>query len=153
MKRKTKGGTIAITIGSDTRQSFKLTKGEIIFEEDKIIIKDDAKKQKWLSSISPFMGIMILTLLSLKSYNTGEQFQFWFGFIFILLGILLLTILLLRSVKSEISLNDVKSMRIKQGLFSNNFLDIKLVNNRLRRVIDIKNAKELEKYIATNFDF
>ena len=135
------------------KQTFKLKKGEILFDKDKIIIKDDAKKQKWFSSFNPFMGIIILILLSLKSYKTGEQFQFWVEFIFILLGILLLTILLLRSVKSEISLNDVKSMRIKQGLFSNNFLDIKLVNNRLRRVINVKNAKELEKYIATNFDF
>ena len=135
------------------RQTLKLKKGEILFDEDKIIIKDDAKKQKWLSSLSPFMGTMTLILLSLRSYKTGEQFRFWFEFIFILLGILLLTILLVRSDKSEICLNDVKSMRIKQGIFSNNFLDIKLVNNRLRRVINIKNARELEKYIATNLDF
>ena len=135
------------------KQTFKLIKGEILFDEDKIIIKDDAKKQKWYSSLITGMGTMVLILSLLKSYKTGEQFQFWFEFIFILIGILLLPLLLLRSVKSEISLNDVKSMRIKQGLFSNYFLDIKLVNNRLRRVINVKNAKELEKYIATNFDF
>ena len=135
------------------RPPFKLEKGEILFDEEKIIIKDDAKKQKWLSLLIVCMGIMNLILISLKSYKNGEQLRFWFELIIILIGILLLTILLLRSVRSEISLNDVKSMRIKQGLFSNNFLDIKLINNRLRRVINVKNAKELEKYIATNFDF
>ena len=135
------------------KQTFKLKEGEILFDKDKIIIKDDAKKQKWLSSLSPFIGIMIMINLSLKSYKTGEQFRFWVEFIYILLGILILTILLLRSVKSDISLNDVKSMRIKQGIFCNNFLDIKLVNNRVRRVINVKKAKELGKFIATNFDY
>ena len=135
------------------KQTFKLIKGEILFDNDKIILKDDAKKQKWLSSLYTFMGTMTLILHSLKSYKTGEQIIFWVEFTFILVGILILTILLLRSVKSEISLNDVKSMKIKQGIYSNNFLDIKLVNNRLRRVINVKNAKELEKFIATNFDF
>ncbi|MCL6101812.1 MAG: hypothetical protein M1292_04890 [Bacteroidetes bacterium] len=133
------------------RQTFKLKKGEILFDEDKIIIKDDAKMQKWSSSLITFMGIMILILFFLKSYKTGAQFDFWFELIFILLGILLLTILLLRSVKSDIALNEVKSMKIKQ-VFGNKFLDIKLVNNRLRRVSDIQNAKELEKYVAINFD-
>ena len=84
---------------------------------------------------------------------TNSLFCSFNEFIFLLLGILILTILLLKSVKSEISLNEVKSMRIKQGFYSNNFLDIKLVNNRLRRVFNVKNAKELEKYIATNYDF
>jgi hypothetical protein len=108
------------------KQTFKLIKGEILFENDKIIIKDDAKKQKWLSVFSPFIGILIMTSICLRSYKTGELFRFWFEFIFLLLGILILTILFLKSVKSEISLSEVKSIRIKQGFYSNNFLDIKL---------------------------
>jgi len=132
-------------------QTFKLKKGEILFEEDKIIIKDDAKFQKWSSSLITCLGTMYFIVTFFKSFKTRVQFDFWFGLIFILLGIPLLTILLLRSVRSEISLNDVKSMRIKQR-FSIKYLDIKLVNNRLRRVSDIQNAKELEKYIETNYD-
>ena len=133
------------------KQTFKLKKGEILFDNDKIIIKDDAKKQKCYSSLITGMGTMVLILNFLKSYKTGAQFEFWFELIFIVLGIPLLTILLLRSVKSEIALNDVKSLKIKQR-FGNKFLDIKLNSNRLRRVIDLQNAEELEKYIATNFD-
>ena len=33
-------------------QTFKLKKGEILFDEDKIIIKDDAKKQQRLTLLS-----------------------------------------------------------------------------------------------------
>ncbi len=33
------------------KQTFKLEKGEILFDEDKIIIKDDAKRQKWSISL------------------------------------------------------------------------------------------------------
>ena len=133
------------------KQTFKLKKGDILFDNDKIIIKDDAKKQKWYSSLITGMGTMVLILNFLKSYKTGTQFEFWFELLFIVLGIPLLTILLLRSVRSEIALKDVKSMKIKQR-FGNKYLDIKLNSNRLRRVNDLQNAEELEIYIATNFD-
>jgi uncharacterized membrane protein YhdT len=133
------------------KQTFKLEKGEILFEEDKIIIKDDAKKQKWYGLLITFMGTMILISFFLKAYKTVAMFELWFELTFILIGIPLLIILLLRSTKSEITFNEVKSMKIKK-IFGNNFLYIKLVNNRLRRVSDIQNAKELEKYIVTNFN-
>ena len=133
------------------KQTFKLEKGEILFEEDKIIIKDDAIKQKWYGLLITFMGTMILISFFLKAYKTVAIFELWFELTFILIGIPLLIILLLRSTKSEITFNEVKSMKIKK-LFGNNFLYIKLVNNRLRRVSDIQNAKELEKYIVTNFN-
>ena len=133
------------------KQTFKLEKGEILFEEDKIIIKDDAKKQKWYALLITFMGTMILISFFLKAYKTVAMFELWFELTFILIGIPLLIILLLKSTKSEITFNEVKSMKIKK-IFGNNFLYIKLVNNRLRRVSDIQNAKELEKYIVTNFN-
>ena len=133
------------------KQTFKLKKGEILFDEDKIIINDDAKIQKWSSSLITCLGTMYFIVTFFKSLKTGVQFDFWFGLIFILIGIPLLTIMLLRSVRSEISLNDVKSMKIKQR-FSNKFLDINLVNNRLRRVSEIEKAEELENFIETNFD-
>jgi len=57
---------------------------------------------------------------------------------------------LLRSAKSEISLNDVKSIKVKQR-FNNSFLDIKLKNNRLRRVNQIEDSEELEEYIKTYY--
>ena len=132
------------------KQTFKLKKGEILFEGDKIIIKDDAKKQKWILSSILCLGTIYGVLTFLRYFRTGDQFAFWFGLLIGLSNILILTLWLLRSARSEISLNEVRSMKLKQR-FSNNFLDIKLNNNRLRRVIRVDNATELEEYIETNF--
>ena len=133
------------------KQTFKLNKGEILFDEDKIIINDDARKQKWMVSLMILLPAIYAILIFWKSFKNGTQFDFWYGLLFSLLCIPLLTILLLRSVSSEISLNNVKSMKIKQR-FGNKYLDIKLNSNRLRRVNDLQSVEELEKFIATNFD-
>ena len=133
------------------KQTIKLKKGEILFDEDKIIIHDDARKQKWMVSLMILLPAIYAILIFWKSFKNGTQFDFWYGLLFSLLCIPLLTILLLRSVSSEISLNNVKSMKIKQR-FGNKYLDIKLNSNRLRRVNDLQSVEELEKFIATNFD-
>jgi len=132
------------------KQIFKLKKGELLFDEDKIIIKDDAKKQKWILTAILCLGIIYGFLTFLRYYKTGDQFDFWFGLFIGVLDISILTIWLIRSVKNEISLNEVKSMELKQR-FNNNFLDIRLKTNRLRRVFGVDNRMELEEYIETNF--
>ena len=132
------------------KQTFKLKKGEILFDEDKIIIEDDAKKQKWIFTAILCLGIIYGFSSFLKYYKTGDQFDVWFGLLIAVLDILILTIWLLRSVKSEISLKEVKSIKLKQR-FNNKFLDIRLETNRLRRVSRVENASELEEYIETNF--
>ena len=126
-------------------------KGEILFDDDKIIINDDARKLKWIVTLMILLPAIYAILTFLKSYKSGDQFDFWYGLLFSLLCIPLLTLLLLRSVRSEISLSDVKSMKIKQR-FRNKYLDIKLNSNRLRRVNDLQNAEQLEKYIETNLN-
>ena len=130
-------------------QTFKLLKGEIIFDADKFIIKDNSKKQKWM-----WVFLLILTIIYairsfVRSLQTGDQFDYWYGSILGLFGILLLAWFLLKSVRSEIPLKEVKSMQLKQR-FGNKFLVIKLKNNRLRKVDDIENADALEQYIKTN---
>ncbi len=132
------------------KQTFKLKKGEILFDDDKIIITDDARKQKWIVSLMILLPAIYAILTFLKSYKTGDQFDFWYGLLLSFLCIPALTLLLLRSVRSENSLSDVKSIRIKQR-FRNIFLDIKLTSNRLRRVSEITDSMELEKFIKTNF--
>ena len=132
------------------KQTFKLKKGEILFDDDKIIITDDARKQKWIVSLMILLPAIYDILTFFKSYKTGDQFDFWYGLLLSFLCIPALTLLLLRSVRSENSLSDVKSIRIKQR-FRNIFLDIKLTSNRLRRVSEITDSMELEKFIKTNF--
>jgi len=131
-------------------QTFRLLKGEILFDEDKIIIKDDAKKQKWMLALLILLPSIYAIRTLLKSYQTGDQFDYWYGSILGLLGILFLAMVLLKSVRSEISLKEVESLKIKQR-FSHKFLVIKLINNRLRQVDDIENEDALEQYIKTNF--
>ena len=132
------------------KQTFKLKKGEILFDEDKIIIQDDAKKQKWMLSLIICFGTIYGIETFLKYFKTGANFDFWYGLIIGLAGISTLIIWLLRSVKSEISLDEVKSMKVRQRN-GNKFLDINLKNNRLRRVIRVDNETELKEYIETNF--
>jgi len=132
------------------KQTFKLKKGEILFDEDKIIINDDAKKQKWMLSLIICFGTIYGFETFLKYFKTGDNFDFWYGLIIGLVGILTLILWLLRSVRSEISLDEVKSMKVRHRN-GNKFLDINLKNNRLRRVIRVDNETELKKYIETNF--
>jgi len=131
------------------KQTFKLKKGEILLDENKIWIKDDAKKQKWILTAILCLGTIYGFLTFLNYYKTGDKFDFWFGLLIGVLDILILTIWLLRSVRSEIYLSEVKSMKLKQR-FNNKFLGIRLNTNRPRRVIRVDNASELEEYIETN---
>lgn len=53
---------------------------------------------------------------------------------------------LLRSNQSEILFDNIKSIKVKQR-FSNKFLNIRLKNNRVRRVMGVDNSEELEEFI------
>ena len=148
-KRKVHIKELIIKIKYTMSQIFKLSKGEILLDEDKIIIKDDAKKQKWML----LLFILLPTIYAIRSFvrsiQTRDQFDYWYGSILGLFGILFLVWILMKSVRSDISLKEVKSMKIKQR-FSRKILVIKLKNNRLRQVTDIENADALERYIKTN---
>jgi hypothetical protein len=132
------------------KQTFKLKKGEISFDADKIIIKDDAKRQKWILSLILFLGTIYGILTLLRYFKTGDQSELWTGLFIFLLNLFGLTLWLLRSVRNEISLSEVRSIKLNQK-FSNKFLDIRLNSNRLRRVVRVDNETKLEEYIETNF--
>ena len=132
-------------------QTFRLKKGEILFENDKIIISDKVNRQNGMTLLMSGLWIFYGTVSVLRYMKTGDDFLLWTGS-FIGIGHLIIFVFtLLRSAKSEISLDDVKSIKVKQR-FNNNFLDIRLKNNRLRRVIQIEDSEELEEYIKTYYD-
>ena len=131
------------------KQTFKLKKGEILFDKDKIIITDDAKKQKWILTAILCFGVIYGFLTLLRYYKSGDQTFLWFGLLICLLNILVLIPWLLRSTRSQITLDEVKSINVRQRN-GNKFLDINLKNNRLRRVIRVDNSDELNQYIALN---
>lgn len=130
-------------------QTFKLKKGEISFDRDKIIIFDNARKQKrktLLTSTSwTFFGIMSV----LRYMQTGDHFLLWTGLIIGIGHFLKIIFTLLRTVQNEISLKEVKSIKVKQRL-GNKFLDINLKTNRPRRVFHVENS-DLLNYVETNF--
>ena len=132
------------------KQTFKLKKGEILFDEDKIFIKDDAKKQRNLTLLSSSIWTIYGTLSVLRYFKTGDQFLLWTGLFIGIAHFVVFILNLRRTVKSEIPFDGIKSLKVKQR-FSNEFLDIKLKNSRLRRVILADNETELEEYIETNF--
>jgi hypothetical protein len=131
-------------------QTFKLKKGEILFEKDKIIISDKAKTQRnmTLSSSVIWMCLGIVNLYEFEQ-SSGEFFHsFWA--VLTILNFLIFIVTLSRSTKSLILLDEVKSIKVKQR-FRNKMLDIKLKNNQLRRVIQVEETEELQKYIDINF--
>ena len=130
-------------------KTFKLKKGEISFETDKVKISDNSRKQSIIHLFSSAMWTIYGIISVLRYLKTGDQFLLWTG-LFIGTSHLIIFILnLLRSNQSEINLNDIKSVKVKKR-FSNEYLDIRLKNNRLRRVSGIENTRELEEYIKSN---
>ena len=129
-------------------QIFRLKKGEILFEKEKIIISDNVKKQNGITLFTSFLWIIFGTASVLRYMKTGDEFLLWSGSLIGISHLLIFVFTLLRSVKSEIYFNEVKSIKVKQR-FNNIFLDIRLKNNRLRRINQIDNSEELEDYIET----
>jgi hypothetical protein len=125
---------------------FELKEGKLVFEEDKIIISDNAKSQRnywlFLSGLQVLCGVMMV----LRFLKNGEQVFLWTGLFLSVVNFVIFVGFLLRSVRSEINLREVKSMKLKEN-FGNDFLDIKLQSNRIRRVNQISIAQDLREYL------
>lgn len=131
-------------------QTFKLSKGEISFEKDKIIISDDAKQRLRRTLFTSGIWVFYSTMSILRYLNTGDQFLLWSGLIIGLGHFAIFIMILFRSTQNEISINDVKSIKVNKR-FNNSSLDIRLKSNRLRRVLKIDETDELKNYIETLF--
>lgn len=128
--------------------TFELKKGKLVFEEDKILITDNARYLKRSRLISS--GLLILfglyNLMNFLKYN--DIHAQWSGLLVGIFGLIFLVIALLTNAESEIILKDVKSMKVSR-IFFKEYLVIKLANNRTRQVAGIYNAERLEEYIKT----
>jgi hypothetical protein len=130
-------------------QTFKFNKAEISFENDKIIISDDAKQQLRRTQFTSGIWVIYGTLSILRFLNTGDRFLLWSGLIIGLGHLVVFVMILFRSTQSEIPLDEVKSIKVKKR-FNNSSLDIRLKSNRLRRVLRIEETEELKKYVETH---
>ena len=131
-------------------QTFKFNKAEISFENDKIIISDDAKQQLRRTQFTSAIWVFYGTLSILRYMNTGDQFLLWSGLIIGLGHLVIFIMILFRSTQNEIPNNEIKSIKVKKR-FNNSSLDIRLKTNRLRRILKIDETDELKKYIETRF--
>ena len=132
-------------------QTFKFNKAEISFENDKIIISDDAKQQLRRTQFTSAIWVFYGTLSILRYMNTGDQFLLWSGLIIGLGHLVVFVMILFRSTQSEIPFDEVKSIKVKKR-FNNSSLDIRLKSNRLRRVLRIEETDELKKYLETHLN-
>ena len=134
------------------KQTFRLRKGEISFENDVIYILDNMKTIKYilLTSIVISLISVIINVSKLKQVGGENYISFW---LFILaLNLLILTLLLFWSTKSSVLLADVKSIKLRQ-IFNNSTLYIKLKNSQIRQVtIRVEDVDALKEYIKKHFD-
>lgn len=130
-------------------QSFKLYTGELAFDGEKIAISDNAGKQTKYRMISSCIWVFYGAMSVLRFLNTQDQFLLWTGLVIGLSHLGLMIGIYFSSSQAEINLKEVQTMQVKRR-FGNEFLDIKLSNNKTRRVSLIKGtAIEVEQWIAT----
>jgi hypothetical protein len=132
-------------------QIFKIKNGEISFKTNKVCISDDSKKHNLINLF--ILGIWAIygTTSVLRYFKTGDQFLLWTGLFIGISNFVIFILRLFRSDQNEILFNDIKSIKVKQR-FGIRFLDIRLKNNRLRRVIGVDNSQELKDYIESNIE-
>jgi len=127
-------------------QTFRLKYGEIKFEDDRISISDKAKNQKYVTLFTTGLWAFIGLKNAFKYAQPSTDF---FDLTWAILGLISLIIFvatLFKSTKSILLMDEVISIKLKHR-FNNKFLEIRLKNNKLRRVGQIEELEELEEYI------
>jgi hypothetical protein len=112
---------------------------------------DNSKKQNLLQLLSSGIWTIYAILSVLRYLKTGDQFLLWTGLFIGMANFVIFILNLIRSNQSEILFDDIKSIKVKRK-FGNKYLDIKLKNNRLRRVSGIEDSIKLEEYIKSNIN-
>jgi hypothetical protein len=127
-------------------RTFELKRGTIVFEEDKIIIRDKSKSQRNLWLYLSLAGALIGVLFILGYLKSGYDLLLWIGLFYTIADIVIFLAILLGPLQSEIEMKDVKSLKLKEK-YGNYFLEIKQKNNKIRRVNRIENPVYLQQFI------
>jgi hypothetical protein len=128
--------------------TFELKKGKLVFEDDKIVITDDAKNRKRMRLISAGLLFCLGVFNFVNYFKTNDDHILWNAIIVGTLAIILIVTALLVNVQSEINLSEVTSMKIRRFL-NKEFLIIKIANKGTRQVVGMYNSERLEEYIKT----
>ena len=125
---------------------FELKNGLLLFEEDKILITDNARYKKRYRMISAAVVSILGIFIILQSMKSGRTASMRPGVILGIYGLLLLGFEYFKSTVNVINIEEVKSLKIKR-IFFKEYLVIKLKNNQTRQVADIYNTDRLQEYI------
>lgn len=119
-----------------------LEKGEIVLGEEKITIRDKAKRELFIRIASSAVWTIYGILSVLRYLKTGDEFLLWSG---VIIGPLHLAVLiyslLSRTAKGEFSLQEIR-MAVFKKRNGNNFLDLKLKGGKKRRISKIEPVSE-----------
>jgi ABC-type protease/lipase transport system fused ATPase/permease subunit len=132
-------------------KAFRLKNGEISFEEDKIIISDNARTYKYIMLGCNLFCIVCVVNILFSFERLGDTSYNTLFLVLIIVVLIVFVITLLKSTKNTVLLDDVKSIKVKQP-FNNTILNITLKNNLKRQVTGFRNAEELKNYINKNFN-
>jgi hypothetical protein len=127
-------------------RTFELKKGTIVFDEEKIIIKDKSQSQRNLWLYLSLAGVVIGVLFVLDYLISGNELLLWIGLFYSGSHIAIFFAILMGPLQNEILLKEVKSLKLKKK-YGNNVLEIKLQNNKIRRVSRIENPVYLQQFI------
>ena len=131
------------------KQTFRLKNGEISIDSDRLLISDDYKKLKRNRLFSSCLWIFYGIVSVLRFLKTGDQFLLWTGLIIGIGHIVVLALTLIKTAKNELLFSEIKSIKEKK-FFSSRFINIRLKNNKLRRIIPQDNLKEIIENLETN---
>jgi len=129
------------------KKTFVLKKGEITFDEDKILINDYSKKDNIKTIIFSAIWIFYGITLIVKYTKTQDSFMLWSGIALIAGHLWLLIRTIRRSTDEVIKLEDVQSIKIENQL-TNDFIVIKHNEGKYRVIGNIDFPKEIESFIS-----
>lgn len=130
---------------------FRLKNGEISFEENKIIISDNARIYKYIMLGCNLFCIVCIANIRFNFERSGDTSYSTYFLVLIIAVLIVFVITLLKSTKNTVLLDDVKSIKVKQP-FNNTVLNITLKNNLQRQVTGFRNAEELKNHINKSFN-
>lgn len=123
-------------------------KGELLLADDRILIKDNAKRDNRMAMVSSAMWTVFGILSVLRYMKGGDEFLLWSGVLIGFAHFALLIGYLFRTSKSELLHSEIRSVKLKSR-FGRKFVDFVLESGRKRRVTSTELAtSELEAYLS-----
>ncbi|HNX82799.1 MAG: hypothetical protein KBB24_02145 [Bacteroidales bacterium] len=115
---------------------FIIHRGELVFEEDCLLIKDGQPAWFRIASIVSLIAIMLYGVLVIIKYFRGDDSSdLWIGVTIISLGIPAMIVQSKISYDSKIEYKHIRSIKIRRNLTDQLLADILLNNRKKRRIV------------------